>query len=132
MNARPGKAGLRHGPHQGALPLGTPPRAAALGTRSLVAAARGQRPPGGFQGGAVGSPTTLMTAVSCDRGLDHMKISRHAQPVAAASQIAFRRFLRAEMHDPAKAGNKKVALHLRRLEITEPWLPCCSVTFGPC
>ena len=31
-----GRPGLRPGPHQGALPLGTPPRAAALGTRPLV------------------------------------------------------------------------------------------------
>src|SRR5208283_1167418 len=41
-DARPG---LRPGPHQGALPLGTPPRAAALGTRPLVAVRAGG--PGG-------------------------------------------------------------------------------------
>src|SRR5579863_8830517 len=76
--------------------------------------------------------TMLLTAGSCDRRLDHGKVGRHAQSVTPASQVAFRRFLRPEMHDLTEAGSKKVALHLRRLEVTEPWLPSRSVTFGKC
>jgi hypothetical protein len=59
------------------------------------------------RGGRLASPTMLLTAGSCDRRLDHGKVGRHAQPVTPASQVAFRRFLRAEMHDPAEAGSKK-------------------------
>jgi hypothetical protein len=106
------------------------PATAALGGARTVAVQ--PVPSAASRGVRLGAATTLMTAESCDRRFDHVTIGRHAQPVAAASQVAFRRFLRAEMHDPTKVGNQKVALHLRRLEITEPWLPGCSVTFSEC